>query len=154
MTTRHTHVHNVTFFHYVNTKTKPPITLVRGKFVINHRARRGITRGNTPVRGVCRCCGCGRTDVLAVVHGAGLQVVADVIHDEVRGNVAQPPAPTVSAQSLQKYSEGRVRRTMWADFVHASSHWMAVSRWGSGRDGETIGVRQKRRQQWWRLGAF
>jgi hypothetical protein len=54
------------------------------------------------VRGVRRCCGCGRTDLLAVVHGVGLQVVADVIHDEVRGNVAQLPAPTVSAHSVTK----------------------------------------------------
>ena len=41
------------------------------------------------------CCrGCG-TDLLAVVNGVGLQVVADVGHDEKGGDVAQFLAPAV-----------------------------------------------------------
>ena len=47
------------------------------------------------------------TNLFAVVDGVGLQVVADVVHDEVCGNVAQLPAPTVSAQSVTKINSGK-----------------------------------------------
>jgi hypothetical protein len=75
--------------------------------------------------------------LLAVVDGVGLQVVADVVHDEVCGNVAQLPAPTVSGQSVTKINSGKglanyknkvkegldaLLVEIWADFVHPSSH--------------------------------
>ena len=76
--------------------------------------------------------GCGTsTDLLAVVHGIGLQVVANVGHDEKGGDVAQLRAPAVlflqvpagmklEAKVLQREGEGKGAAR--ANLVHPSAH--------------------------------